>query len=147
MADSLIIRTSKLSEVYDLAPRLRADDVEETKAAGSDPLKSLLAGFKGDECFSVIEASTNKVIGMYGYQTIYQNAAIWFLGSNEIAKYPFPFIRKGKQFINKLIEKGLNVVCCAYSKNKLHLQYIECLGLIPIDYSIKDFITFIKYRR
>lgn len=148
MADSLIIKTSKLSEVYDLAPRLREDDIKEIEATGQTVEASLLNGFKtSTECLSVFEATTGNIVGMFGYTLINHIAGIWFLGTDEMEKYPFAFIRKGKQFINKLIDKGYTLVCCAYSKNTTHLKYIKSLGLVEQakhTFNDNEFITYIK---
>lgn len=128
MADKLKFKKSKLSEVYDLAPRLREDDRREVIAAGSTPLQSLKEGVKhSTECISVY-TSNDLLIGMYGH-TLYKHniAIVWFLGSDEIENYPFIFIREGKKYLDKLKSQGLIITNCVYSENETHVKYLKCL--------------------
>ena len=129
MVGKLKLIKSKLSEVYKLAPRLREDDKKEVIATGSTPLNSLKEGVKtSTECISVYD-STNTIIGMYGYTLLQNNVAIvWFLGSDDIEKYPLTFIKEGKNFINNLTKKGLTVTNYVYSKNPTHIKFLQCIG-------------------
>lgn len=150
MVSSLILKPSKLSEVFKLAPRLREDDKEELEASGLSPIRSLLCGFLlGKECISVY-TKENLLIGMYGYRLVKNNIAIiWFLGSNEIENYPLTFVREGRKFINKLLKKGYTVANCVYSKNSTHINYIDSLGCTinfdtPVFLNGNKFYTFIR---
>lgn len=152
MVDKLIIKKSKLSEVYNLAPRLREDDEREVKAAGRTVKEALEEGFyKGKECYSVF-TQNNKLIGMFGYSIIEKDVAtIWFLGSDEIEKYPLTFVKEGKKFINRL-NKKYTLVNCVHSKNITHIKYIEHLGCqikydIPVFSRGEIFYPFIKNKR
>ena len=143
-------KKSKLSEVYQLAPRLREDDIKEVIAVGSTPLESLKNGVKkSTECISAYNAK-NQIIGMYGYTLIPNNVAIvWFLGTDEIEKYPLTFVKEGRNFINKLIQRGLTVTNYVYSKNLTHIKFIKCLGCSidfknPINVNNEVFYRFYK---
>lgn len=129
MAGKLKLIKSKLSEVWQLAPRLREDDRREVEAAGSTPLASLKNGIrKSTECWSVYTLD-NLLIGMCGYTLVPENIAIvWFLGSDEIEKYPLSFVKEGKKFINNLLSKGYVVTNYVYSKNPTHIKFINSLG-------------------
>ena len=154
MGNSLIITKSTLDEVYDLSPRLREDDRREVIASGSSPEQALLLGLiNSEECLSAY-TKDHKLIGMFGYSVIKENptlAAIWFLGSDEIEKYPLTFVRDGKKFINKWNEK-YTLVNCVYSQNKTHIKYIEALGCTikynsPVDINGEIFYPFYKHKK
>ena len=125
-----VIKDSKLSEVYELTPHLRLDDLKELKASNLTSLQALKEGFRiSEKTYSVF--ADKKIIGMFGYSIKnmpkgYTN--VWFLGSNEIEKYPLFFIKEGKKFINKLKEQ-YKIFHIVYSKNITHIKYIECMGL------------------
>lgn len=153
MADRLKFKPSELSEVAQLAPRLRADDKEELKAIGSDPVTSLTKGIQeSKECISVY-TSKDLIIGMFGYSELNKNiAVIWFLGSDEIEKYPLTFVKEGKKFINRLLNKYEIAANCVYGKNKTHIEYIKRLGCTidyenPVIVNQEIFFKFYKYRR
>lgn len=118
--------------MYDLAPRLRLDDRKEAEAIGHNAVDALKLGYENSiECYSVFNKD-NLIVGMFGYSLMELNglsAVVWFLGSDEIEKYPIPFIREGKKFINKL-KNNYKIFNLVYSENKTHIEYIKRLGLV-----------------
>lgn len=123
---------SVLDDVYELAPRLRQDDINEVKALGFKPEQSLLQGFiYSDICYSV--KHNNKTIGMFGttnYNLPNKWGSIWFLGSDETINFPVTFIREGKKFLKQAFQKYDILVNAVDSRNTSHIKYIEHIGLI-----------------
>ena len=153
-ADNLKIEKSRFSEVYNLAPRLRLDDKEEVKAGGSTPLEALKAGIRtSDECLSVY-TKDGTLIGMFGYRkikTLKDTAVIWFLGSDEIEKYPLALVKQGRKYIENL-NKKYTLTNYVYSKNKTHINYLKHLKFIvedntPIEYNGEIFYGFYKPKK
>ncbi len=132
MADkSLIIQQSKLSEVFQLAPRLREDDKRECLAAGKTPLKALKDAVRNSYIKRSVYTKDGLLIGMYGSCTKGMPkgyAAIWFLGSRESEKYPITFVREGKNFINEVLQ-DYSIFNLVYKENKGHIEYLKRLGL------------------
>lgn len=145
MVNKLKFKKSNLSEVCLLAPRLRADDKKEVMLAGSDPVTSLENGIKySTECISVYSPKY-QIIGMFGYMVQpNKTAVVWFLGSDEIEKYPFTFVREGKKFINNLTELGLTLVNYVYSENETHIKYLLALGF-TIEFDKPIFVNTAKF--
>ena len=123
---------SVLDDVYELAPRLRQDDINEVKALGFKPEQSLLQGFiYSDICYSV--KHNNKTIGMFettNYNLPNKWGSIWFLGSDETVNFPVTFIREGKKFLKQAFQKYDILVNAVDSRNTSHIKYIEHIGLI-----------------
>ena len=140
---SITLKNAEIGEVYKLAPRLRAEDIEEIKACGYNPFRGLYISIKNSFiCKSVYEY--NEIIGMFG--ACYSSpewVRVWFLGSGECEKYPITFVKEGKKFIKELLKK-YNVFNQIYKKNKTHVEFIKRLGF-TIEKSILDnFYVFYK---
>lgn len=137
---------SVLDDVFDLEPNLRLDDINELKALGSNPERSLLIGFiYSDECYTV--KLNNKIIGMFGvssYKMPKGFASIWFLGSDDLLKIPLTFVREGKNYINKFMEKYDIIVNAVDARNVSHINWIERCGM---NFSSSIFINDIEFKQ
>lgn len=131
MGKTVKIVESVLNDVYELAPYLRQDDINEIKALGYKPEQSLLRGFiYSDVCYSV--KYKNKVIGMFGtanYNLPDKWGSIWFLGSDETINFPITFIKEGKKLLEQAFQKYDIIINAVDSRNTSHIRYIERIGL------------------
>lgn len=122
---------SVVNDVYDLAPRLRQDDINEIQALGYKPEQSLLQGLiYSDICYSAIYKG--KVIGMFGttnYNLPDKWGSIWFLGSDETTEVPIAFVKEGKKLLKKAFQKYDILINAVDSRNTSHIKYIEHIGL------------------
>lgn len=151
---NLIIKPSKLSEVYQLAPRLRADDKRECLAAGKRPSQALKDAFRNSYITRSVYTKDGLLIGMYGSCTKGMPkgyAAIWFLGSIESENYPIAFVREGKNFINEVL-RDYSIFNLVYKENKGHIEYLKRLGLTvdetkPIELINGEFYAFYLQRQ
>lgn len=128
---NLIIKPSKLSEVFQLSPRLREDDKRECLAAGHNPLQALKNAVRNSYIKRSVYTKDGLIIGMYGSCTKGMPkgyAAIWFLGSNESENYPIAFVREGKNFINEVL-RDYSIFNLVYKENRGHIEYLKRLGL------------------
>lgn len=148
--NKLIIRKSKIKDAFELAPRLRVEDIEEVSALNSTPLKSLLSGFyNSDVCYSLID--DNQVVGMYGYSGMdmpCDTCSIWMLGSETIPKkYPSAFIRIGKMVFNECLAKYDRAINWVDVRNSKHIKWLGRMGAKfskPVIINGYKFIQFCK---
>ena len=138
---------SVLDDVYELAPHLRQDDINEVQALGFKPEQSLLQGFiYSDTCYSA--KYQGKTIGMFGatnYNLPDKWGSVWFLGSDETMKFPVAFIKEGKKLLKQAFQKYDIMVNAVDSRNTSHIRYIEHIGLIisnPIMINEYKFLQF-----
>lgn len=127
----LIIKNSKLSEVFNLAPRLREDDKKECEALGQSGVQALRDGVQKSFYKKSIYNEQGLLIGMMGASTKYLPkgyAAIWFLGSNESENYPISFVKEGKKLIKEIL-KSYSILNYVYSENRTHIEYLKRIGL------------------
>lgn len=154
MADSrLKFRNSKLSEVFNLAPRLREDDKRECLALNRTPMQALRDGVRKSYFCRSIYNEDNLLIGIMGANIKGMPkgyATIWFLGSNESENYPLSFVREGKKLIKEVL-KEYSIINYVYSENKSHIEYLKRIGLTveenkPINLGNGYFYLFYKLR-
>lgn len=148
----LILKKSKLSEVFNLAPRLREDDKREVEAMNRTPKQALRDGIKYSYYCRSVYNENNLLIGIMGASTKYMPkgyATIWFLGSNESENYPLSFVKEGKKLIEKVL-KDYSIFNYVYSENKSHIEYLKRIGLTveetPIQIEKGAFYPFYKLR-
>lgn len=128
----LKITDSKLSEVFNLAPRLREDDKKECQALDRTGVQALRDGVKNSFYKKSIYNENGLLIGMMGATTKYLPlgyAAIWFLGSDESENYPISFVKEGKKLIKEIL-KNYSILNYVYSENRTHIEYLKRIGLI-----------------
>lgn len=132
MADKITVRLSELEDVYELAQNLREDDINELKALKLKPIQSLLRGYIfSDECFSA--EFRGKVIGMFGYSGFSMpcdTASVWFLGSNEMSEHPTAFVRDGKKYIKKFLNKYPVLTNMVDIRNTSHIIWLKHMGMV-----------------
>ena len=147
MGNGLKIEESVLGDVYELAPNLRQDDINEIHALELTPSQSLLRGYVySDECYSV--KFNNKVIGMFGvsgYGMAKGFGSIWFLGSDETTKHPIAFVKEGRNYIRKFLQKYDILINAVDSRNHSHIKWLKHIGLnvtTPIIINGYEFLQF-----
>ena len=145
-------RPSTPEDAYDLAPRLRKEDVEEVKAAcGHTPLEALLEGLKGsEECLSILW--DDKVIGMFGVVTMPNKVgAIWLLASDDLPKIRWKFLKQTRPWVSYFMSKFDILTNWADSRNEVHLRWIKWAGFNFTNRRVDmpsgiPFLEFIKIR-
>lgn len=53
---------------------------------------------------------------------------VWMLGSEELRKYPFPFLRHGKKWMKELLSEHDLMINYVDARNKRSLRWLEWLG-------------------
>lgn len=146
-ADRLTVNLSDLDDVYILAKILRADDINELKALNVTALQGLLRGYIfSDECFTV--KFRGKITGMFGYSGYSMpcnTAAIWFLGSDEISKHPIEFVKKGREYVEKFLEKYPVLLNIVDKRNTSHINWLKHLNMQFTDIVSVNGYDFLKF--
>lgn len=143
----LEIRKSVLDDVFELALRLRPDDVREVLAVGSNPRKSLLLGFiYSDTCYTAVAG--NQVLGMYGasnHNLAKGFASIWCLTAPQMEKYPIAFVKEGKRFLDKCLQQYDIVMNRVDSRNTLHIKWLKHIGVTLTNSVLINGVEFIQF--
>ena len=151
MDNKLIIVSSVLEDVYELSNNLRQDDINELSAFNLTAEDGLLRGFTlSEECFSVKE--NNKTIGMFGvsnYDLPSHFGSIWFLGSIETEKHPITFVKEGRKYVDKFLQKYDILINAVDGRNTKHIEWLKRIGMTitkPIFINGYEFLQFYKIR-
>jgi hypothetical protein len=149
--NKITIVSSVLEDVFELAPNLRQDDIQEVNALGLVPEQSLLRGFVfSKECFSA--KRQGKTIGMFGvseYGMPKGFGSIWFLGSDECTKIPVTFVKEGIRYTQELMQKYDILINAVDSRNTSHIEWIQRIGMSlsnPIMINGYEFLQFYKVK-
>lgn len=145
----ITISPSVFEDVFELAPNLRADDIQEAQALNLTPQSALLRGYiYSEECYSV--KFRGKVIGMFGvseYDMPKFFASVWYFGSDECTNHPFTFVRGGIKYITKWLKKYRILINAVDKRNTSHINWLQKIGMTissPIFINGFEFLQFYK---
>lgn len=124
------IRRATEDDCHRIAPLLRADDVRELEASGSEPLKALLSGLKLSYEPLVGEDEHGKPLGMFGLCPSPDPLVgiIWLLGTDEIEKHPIAFLRRSREWLQDFHRKHPVLMNCVDERNRLHMKWLRWNG-------------------
>lgn len=127
MIESTIVE-SKKSHIPAVYNNLREADREEVKALGLDPFQSLKAGFKASKpCYTwMCGDEPSALFGCVPRDD--QFAAIWLLGTDNIAKHKYPFMKTVTKFHKELVRPYAVTGNVVDERNVVHMKYIEHIG-------------------
>lgn len=124
-----MIRDALISDVHDLAPRLREADALEMTALGEDPAECLRHSWAGSPIRRAVEVD-GKVAALWGvYGDLFGGVGIpWFLTAPEIERIPVTMVRQGRAEVSDML--GLyprleNYVAASY---RGAVRFVELLG-------------------
>ena len=99
-----ITREARLHDVYDLAPRMRWQDVEELRlSSGRNPYAALLNAHSKSKISRAFEFG-DRCIGMYGIADSHSEdeaGVIWLLSNEELQDFALYKARIGKEFVRE----------------------------------------------
>lgn len=128
--NKLIIRPSTSDDIIFLFNKLRKADIEEISLLGYTPLRALMESYiKSEESFTAI--IDKQIAGMFGIARLKENkniASIWFLGSDEINKIPFKWIKIGKSYIKYFLTKYKYLINTVSKQNFQHIKWLKLMG-------------------
>jgi len=127
-------RAYREGDEYDLAPRLRAADLAELRAAcgDRDPIEILREGAERSVPSVTIIGNNGFVAGMFGVvpSLTDQTGVVWLLGSDELTKPPLSrqFIRECRSYL-KLLEGRHRLLWNRMDeRNVVHKRWLTWLG-------------------
>lgn len=130
----LTARKTIASDPYDLAPRLRVEDVAEIKAAsGKTPLEALYASWQDSSpCYTVVTDDDDQtVVAMFGVVPADDTGkvgVVWLLSSPLLHKYSKEFIRQSPDWISKLHKKYPCLWNFVDARNTTHVKWLKYMG-------------------
>tara|TARA_Y100001973_G_C5187126_1_gene328569 strand:- start:508 stop:969 length:462 start_codon:yes stop_codon:yes gene_type:complete len=126
------VRRSIIQDCFQLAPRLRKEDITELHALSSrPPLQSLIAGhLYSTPCYTGFDKN-GLVLGMGGCAPLDKEAntaSIWFLGAEELFDHKTSFLRLSRKFL-EISSEPYDLVCnVVHAENVTHVRWLEWLG-------------------
>lgn len=131
------LRPSTHEDARALAPRLRKDDLNELLAAGYPNAEaSLMDGVNSpDGCTTVDVEGLGPVlmfgVGPHPYDSLV--GGVWLLGSDDIARIRFPFLRQCRGVIEGFHEKYPVLMNYTDHRNALHHRWLKWCGFVFIN--------------
>jgi hypothetical protein len=121
----LKIAPATVADATELAPILRAEDVEEIRAAsGQQPLAALLDSVAlSEESYSVRDEQGIVALFGVGY------GAVWLLGSDRMFKYPKSLIRLSREWMDRWAQNYPKLFAFVDSRNVSHVKFLNHLGV------------------
>ncbi len=119
---------SKKSHVASVYNNLRQADRDEIEALGKDPFTSLKQGFKESApCYTwMYEDEPSALFGCVPHGE--SAAAIWMLGTDNIANHKYAFMKTCVPFHKELVRPYHLTGNIIDERNKVHMRFIEHLG-------------------
>ena len=126
------IRPVVPGDANELAPRLRAADLQEIKAnLGEDPLSVLQKGIAvSDPCYAVVNHA-GQPLALFGVVPDTCDAdvgLIWLLASDELAEHPFFVLRNTRKWVEKLQKQYRVLWNHIDARNELHIRWLQWSG-------------------
>jgi hypothetical protein len=129
----LTVRPTVGEDVFDLAPRLRQDDVQEIlDMTGMDPLAALGSAYvESARCFTVVyKGRVTALMGVVESQhcTDPRLGIVWMLGSDDVSLFGFSMTKYARAWLRELCA-GFDVVGNLISEcNVMHVRFLKRLG-------------------
>jgi hypothetical protein len=122
----LRIAPATAADATELAPILRAEDVEEIRAlSGEQPLNALLYSVAlSDESYAVRD--DQGIVSLFG---VGPGGAVWLLGSDKMFKYPKSLVRLCRQWLEDWAPRYPRLYALADARNTSHLKLLDHLGV------------------
>lgn len=126
------IRPSRSRDAAELAPRLREADLAEIKAtSGEDPLKVLEDGIAcSDPSYAVVDGE-DRAFALFGVVPDHQvdyAGLVWLLGSDDIEKYSFFFLRNSRLWVENLHHRFKILWNYVDASNEVHIRWLKWCG-------------------
>lgn len=123
------VRRACGDDAGELAPRLRAADLQEIEAAiGEDPLIVLERSIAwSDPCYAVV-CEGDKPIALFGTvpEADDKNVGIvWLLASPELTRHTFFFLRNSRRWVERLHERYKVLWNCVDARNETHIKWLR----------------------
>lgn len=124
------IRPATMEDCLILGPILRKADKEEIQASSGDlPSDALLIGLRDSElCLSIVQ--DEKPLAMFGVVRMAENPSVgqvWLLGTDEIKAHSMEFLRKSKEWVERLHRDFPVLYNNIDARNTVHIRWLQWL--------------------
>jgi hypothetical protein len=125
-------RPAQDGDAFELAPKLRAADLQEIEAnLGEDPLIVLERSIAiSNPCYAVVDEADNPM-ALFGAAPDTGDAEtgmVWLLGSNELVAHPFYVLRNSRKWVEKLHQCYKVLWNCVDARNEVHIRWLKWCG-------------------
>jgi hypothetical protein len=137
----LKIAPATVADATELAPILRAEDVEEIRAAsGEQPLAALLDSVAlSEESYSVRDEQGIVALFGVGY------GAVWLLGSDRMFKYPKALIQLSREWLDRWHDQHGKLYAFVDSRNTSHIKFLDHLGVSWVGEAVMNDVLFKEF--
>lgn len=142
------VRSYRPGDEYDLAPRLRAEDLREIElfSNGKDPVDVLREGAEQSVPSCTIIGNIGFVAGMFGAVPQENGIArIWLLGSDELVQQPLSrqFLRECRKYLSAMETLYPALGNKIDARNTVHIKWLRWMGFTFIRQE-PQYLEFIK---
>jgi len=124
------VRVATYAEVNRLARGMRAADRREVGALGHTPKQALVAGLKASTMAwtAWFKGSPVTMFGIAPVSVLEGRAAVWMLGTDQVAQGAAPLIRWGPRFIRAMQAEFPVLENAVAADNRLAMRLLVALG-------------------
>lgn len=127
-----LVRPAVVGDCFELAPRLRADDVQEIRASsGKSPLSALFECVRRSKHSYSCEDQNARVFAMFGVADAPDNPGvgiIWMLASDDLTDHRKQFVRECGRWFKKFREEYDVLWNIVDERNTVHLSWLKWMG-------------------
>jgi hypothetical protein len=124
-------RSTIRQDIPRLAKTMRPEDRDEVYAGCKEsPHKALVRAFTySKECFTVV-CPDGEPLAMFGYVLVPNEplAYVWLLGSTELVKHRWSFLRQSQGWVDYIQDKAPILTNMVDRRNTVHLAWLKWLG-------------------
>ena len=111
-----------------IAENMRKEDIKEVSCFSGTPRDALLRALDQDESTMTVLSPDNIPYAMFGAGQVNDEAYIWMLGTEDIKKHKFEFLKRCREWVWAFVgiyEKVHNYV---HADNELAIKWLEWCG-------------------
>ena len=148
-----VYRPATMDDIIYVAENMRDEDVQECAACGRAPLDALSQSYTvSSACYTLVSPDNNPsaILGVASGILSESFGAVWMLGTDDIRKHKFHFIKHCKQGLDALFDASGKEALYnyTYADNALHHQWLRWLGFVflrrvelpPYGHSFYEFV-------
>lgn len=126
------VRLSTMDDLKYVAEHMRDEDVEEVRVGGHEPFPALVMGMLAhkSKTYTLVTPEGNPcaILGIHPMQEHPTYGVIWLLGTSDIEKFSYRFLRYSKVVLDDMMKDYDVVGNHAYYKNTVHHKWLRWLG-------------------
>jgi ribosomal protein S18 acetylase RimI-like enzyme len=125
------VRQAEPPDALRMSTRLREADLLEVKAHHLSPFSALWQGIKESRrCFTAtLEGEPILIFGIVHAADEPKTGNIWLLGTDDIKKIGFQFLRESPAYIEEMSQGYDLLTNQVHMENELHIKWLKHLGM------------------